>query len=540
MTSNKKIIKIINKSINIIVSIFVILFFLGFFVSTYFKSSNLNGNIMDKNQIHILSSYENKDLENHLLKVGKENKIKLSFTYMSDLDIVKELNNHKEMYDAVWISNSIWLYMLDNFYLTTDSKSISISPVVMGIRKSKADELGLIDKKITNEDILNLIKNKKIKYVMPSVTKTNTGATAYLGFLNTLANSPEVLTDEMLKDENLIERMVGVFSGVERVSGEEDYLETMFLNNNQYEAIISSEASLININKKLLLRNQEPLYLLYPIDGVAINDSTFAFIKNDENLEKKFLKIQEYLLSEEGQMELQKLGRRTWYGGISNKTDKKIFNPDWGINTQEYLITTKYPSKKVMTNAINIYIERLRKPTHVVFCLDYSGSMYNQGITELRNAMEYILDYERASKDQLQFSKYDKITVITFGSDIYDIWESTGKETNKLIRKINIKKPVGTTALYKAINKGIDILERENDDYTKTIIAMTDGAINVGSFNDLRYKYINSKNKVPVYSIMFGEALENELLEIANLTNSKVFDGRSELLKAFKEVRGYN
>ena len=39
---------------------------------------------------------------------------------------------------------------------------------------------------------------------------------------------------------------------------------------------------------------------------------------------------------------------------------------------------------------------------------------------------------------------------------------------------------------------------------------------------------------------MFGDAEEEELHEIANLTNGKVFDGKTGLVEAFKEVRGYN
>ena len=82
-----------------------------------------------------------------------------------------------------------------------DSKSISISPVIMGIKQSKAKSLGLIgNKNVTNEDILRLIKEKKIKYVMNSVTQTNSGATAYLGFLQTLAGNPEVLKEEIAKE----------------------------------------------------------------------------------------------------------------------------------------------------------------------------------------------------------------------------------------------------------------------------------------------------------------------------------------------------
>ena len=39
---------------------------------------------------------------------------------------------------------------------------------------------------------------------------------------------------------------------------------------------------------------------------------------------------------------------------------------------------------------------------------------------------------------------------------------------------------------------------------------------------------------------MFGQAVASELNDIADLSNAKVFDGRTNLLRAFKEVRGYN
>ena len=172
---------------------------------------------------------------------------------MGDLDIVTELNKNSSNYDAVWISNSMWLYMLDNAYLTSNSKSISISPVVFGIKESKAKELNLINNNVTNEMIVNLIKDKKIKYIMPSVTQTNTGATAYLGFLTSLAGNPEILTEEMLQSQDLTNSLINIFSGVERVSGDEKYLEKMFLNSNEYEAVIAAESSLININQNLKL-----------------------------------------------------------------------------------------------------------------------------------------------------------------------------------------------------------------------------------------------------------------------------------------------
>ena len=50
----------------------------------------------------------------------------------------------------------------------------------------------------------------------------------------------------------------------------------------------------------------------------------------------------------------------------------------------------------------------------------------------------------------------------------------------------------------------------------------------------------NVKKDIPIFSIMFGDASSVQLEEIAKLTNAKVFDGRTNLLRAFKEVRGYN
>ena len=530
-----------NKDGNIF-NVFAIFVCIAIFVIISF--SHINSETIKKNSVNtlnILSSYENSVVEDEIIEYAKSIGKRVRFTYMGDLDIVDELDRNSKDYDAVWISNSMWLYLLENSYLTSESKSISVSPVVFGVRKSKAEQLGLIDKNITNVDILNLIREKKIKYVMSSVTQTNTGATAYLGFVSSLAGNPEVLTEEMLYDENLITNLKDVFSGVERVSGDESYLEEMFLKDSNYDSIIASESSLININQELKKQGKEELYLIYPVDGVAINDSTFAFINNNSEKEEIFLNIQKYLLSDDGKNMLEENGQRTWYGGVTNKSDDNVFNAEWGIDTTKYLNVTKFPSKKVITSAINLYIERLRKPTHVVFCLDYSGSMYGEGVEQLTDAMDYILSYEKASKDKLQFSEYDKITVIPFSTRPDAVWNGTGKKTDTLLLNINNQSAYGSTALYDAILKGFEELEDTNDsEYTKTIIAMTDGAINVGTYNSVEKYYKRNNLNIPIYSITFGDAVEYQLEELADLTNAKVFDGKTDLLRAFKDVRGYN
>ena len=482
-------------------------------------------------------------MESYIKKCAKKEGFNVSIDYYGDLEIVDILNDDSSKYDAVWISNSIWLYNLDNSSIITDSKSTFIDPVVLGIEKSKAEELGFVGNDVYNKDILDSVRNGNLKYVMSSVTKTNTGATTYLSFLNSLAGSPEVLTSQHLSNESLVSDLKDLFKGVERVSGDEDYLLKMY-ENGDYNAMFNYESTLINLNKKRVSKGKEPLYLIYPKDGVAINDMPLAYINNDLNdkdKKDKFIKIQEYLRNDEAITKMEKLGYRSWYGGVKENTDKSVFNPDWGIDTSKYLKDMKYPSKKVMSEAINLYIEKLRKPTHVVFCLDVSGSMYGTGLDTLKEAMNYILNYETSSRDKLQFSSLDKITIIAF-DDKYKVYDTKmGDDTDSVISIINNLEAGGATNIYDTSVEALKILSKDDsNEYTKTVILMTDGMSNVGTYRDLEKYYKSSKSSIPIYSITFGDSSEYELNKVARLTNGKVFDGKSGLKEAFMEVRSYN
>lgn len=489
----------------------------------------------------IISSSENKDLEDILRNYAQKNNIDLSLEYAGTIDIMDKLNSGEE-YDAVWTSNSIWLYMLSNSSKVKNSKSTSINPVVFGIKKSKAKELDFIDKDVYTKDILSAIKSKKLKFSMSSATQTNTGATAYLGFVSTLAGNPEILTEKQLESDKLKKDLEELFSGVTRSSGSEEFLEEMFLNRD-YEAVVTYETSIININKKLEAQGKEPLYIVYPKDGVSISDSPFAYIDNsDDGKLEIFNKLQSYVLSNEGQQELVKTGRRVWYGGTNENADKTVFNPDWGIDTTKYIVPVKYPSTSAIKKALGIYQSELRKPIHAVFCLDYSGSMSGSGNSQLVEAMNYILDEEKASVNLLQFSEKDKISVIPFNGGILNKWHiDKGTDTKNLINAIKGLSPTGQTNIYLAASTGLDILKNEDlDKYNASIILMTDGDSNTGTFEELKNKYNSLGKDIPIFSIMFGSASAYKLQDIATLSNAKVFDGRTNLLEAFKQVRGYN
>lgn len=536
-----------NKSkIHLIICVIVILmisYLLNYAIFRENNQKNINSyteEIASKEKFKIISSSENEDIESILQEFAKKEDIILEIEYAGTLEIMEKLNAG-ENYDAVWASDAIWLYMLNDNVTVSESSSTSINPVIFAIKEEKAEELGFIGKEIYTKDIVDAIQNGKLKFSMSNPTQTNTGATAYLGLLSAIAGNPEVLNESHLENENVKEQLKNLFGGLERSSGSEDFLEEMFLNGS-YEAVVTYEASIININKELEKRGEETLYALYPVDGVSVSDSPFAYIDNGDYAKKeKFLKIRDYILSEEGQEKLASLGRRTWYGGINENSDKTVFNPDWGIDTTKYIVPIKFPSTDIIQEALSLYQTELRKPVYAVFCLDYSGSMKGEGYRDLTNAMNYILT-EEAKKDLLQFTEKDKIAVLPFSTNVIDVWTTdNGANTDELLQNISNLKPSGSTNIYDTAIKALEILKDEDaENYNFSIILMTDGLSNMGDEEEFHKFYIGYENEVPIYSIMFGNAYEDELQKIADLTNAKIFDGKTDLLKAFKEVRGYN
>ena len=496
--------------------------------------------VMVERSLKLISSTENQDLEFLIEKFEKANDIEIDVEYAGTLEIMDKLNN-KEYYDAVWTSNSMWLYMLDESVKVTDSKSTSINPVIFAVKESKARELNLIDRDIYTSEIISAIQSGQLKFSMSNPTQTNSGATAYLGLISSIAGNPEVLKFEHMEDDNIKIQLTDLFNGLVRSSGSEEYLETMFLNG-EYDAVVTYESTIINMNQKLSDQGQEILYALYPIDGVSISDSPLAYIDNGEAGKRElFLEFQKYVLSNEGQTALEKEGRRTWYGGVNPSADYEVFDRNWGINTSKYIVPIKMPSTEIIQKALEDYQVKFRRQVYTIFALDYSGSMSGKGYTQLCNAMEYILG-EDAEEDLLQFIDKDKITVIPFSTNVIDVWNTTnGDNTTELCNNILSLRPSGSTNIYDTGIKALEQIRQEDfENYNVSVIIMTDGLSNMGSFDDFKLRYEQEGMAVPFYSIMFGSAFEEELQDIAELTNAKVFDGKTDLLKAFKEVRGYN
>ena len=494
-----------------------------------------------RQSLRILSGSENQELEPILEDFSRESGIRVEMTYQGSLDIMRVLEQDEIAYDAVWPASSLWLNVGDTGHRVKHGESVSISPVVFGIRQSLAEELGFVGREVSVRDILDAITAGKLKFCMTSATQSNSGASAYIGFLYALLGNPDMITEEDLENEQLQSDIQALLSGVDRSSGSSDWLKDMFLEGG-YDAMVNYECLIIQANEELESRGEETLYVVYPYDGLTLADSPLGYVDNgDDDKETAFLELQEYLLSENVQNEIQRTGRRTGYTGISDE-NRDVFRTDWGVQPDRVLSTMRMPSTDVLFQALNLYQTDFKKPSLSIYCLDYSGSMSGKGNEQLVAAMEQLLIQENAEKNFLQASKDEVNVLIFFDDQVLAEYTAVGSgtELEALYDKVESQDTGSGTDMYVAAEEALQVLSHYDlSQYTPAVILMTDG-MSGGSFDAFMEQYQELGEDVPVFSIMFGDADSEQLEELAAATNARVFDGREDLIDAFRKVKGYN
>jgi Ca-activated chloride channel family protein len=382
---------------------------------------------------------------------------------------------------------------------------------------------------------------------MTSASQSNSGASAYLGFLDALLGNPDVITMGDLARPELKRSVRELLAGINRSSGSSGWLKDLFLASN-YDAMVNYEALLIEANQALVKQGREPLQVVYPVDGIVMADSPLGYVDHGVKAkEEAFRKLQAFLLSEAAQKRIAELGRRTGIGGVLTGVDKAVFNPAWGIDTARILSPIKLPASDVILQALTLYQTEFRKPSLTVYCLDFSGSMSgNDGARQLKAAMSLLLDKEKARSYLLQTGQDDRTYVIPFNGHPIAAWQQDGNDPQgmaTLLSEVTQLEPGGNTDIYTPILQGLGYIAQlpDADRYIPAIVLMTDGRSNTGAtLSDLRQTYGSLAKDIPIFCIMFGDASKEQLDEISALSRGRVFDGRKDLVTAFRSVRGYN
>jgi Ca-activated chloride channel family protein len=214
-----------------------------------------------------------------------------------------------------------------------------------------------------------------------------------------------------------IRRFLGT---VHRQTGSSGWLVDLLIEHyERFDAMVNYEALVIEANQRLVTQGQEPLVVFYPTDGLAIADSPLVSIDHQKpQQEKRFLQLQAYLLSDAVQREMLKSGRRVGRVGMTlEAADRRVFNPDWGLDVQRMLSPIPTPSGAGIREALTLFQTAFRKPSLTAYVLDCSGSMRGMGEQQVKDAMRTLLDPDIASQYLLQPSPRDVSIVIFFNTE---------------------------------------------------------------------------------------------------------------------------
>jgi Ca-activated chloride channel family protein len=495
------------------------------------------------NSFTILGGSELKDIETQLNSdIRAATGLDLVFTYSGTLDALDRLAGG-DRFDALWVSHGKYLAMNDALKgrIVAQEKTM-LSPVLLGLKASKARALGWDSREPTWKEISDAAKTGKFTFGMTNPTSSNTGLTAAIGLAAALAKNPDALTEADLKNPGLAD----FFKAQALTSGSSGWLaEAYERDQSKVDGIINYESVLLSENASGRLN--EPFTLVYPTEGIITADYPLMLLNDTKRGE--YDKLIAYLRAKEFQTKM------------SAQTLRRPVNPDAtpaASIPKRTLVELPFPGQASLIDALlDTFLSDVRIPGSSRYLLDLSGSMQGSRIESLKEAMLTLAsDTGAGSQRYARFQKRENVGLVTFNSEpsptrlfpMGSTADENVKARSEIKQFVNSLNAGGATAIYSSLKQALEELSQERSQTGEhryyTVLLMTDGENNRGpSASDFRNWYTDQGDRVRgirVFPILFGEGNARELGPIADMTGGRLFDSKSKSLAAvFKEIRGY-
>jgi len=492
-------------------------------------------------QFSILAGSELKDLEPYFAQIRKQTGVSLQLQYSGTLAGIDRLNAG-ETFDAVWFSHAKYLVLSDAGRQRVKAEErIMLSPVVLGVKQSKARAFGWVDNpNVTWADIAARVKAGQLHYAMTNPTASNSGFSAVIGVAAALSRSASALTEADINSAALHD----FFQGQTLTAGSSGWLaETYTRDQDRLDGMINYESILLSLNRGGKLH--ESLVLVYPKEGIVTAD--YPLVLLNEAKRDAYDRLVAFLRT----AEFQKT--------IMTATFRRPVNSDVSLDPsfpKALIVELPFPaSLGVVDRILDSYLAEQRRPAHSYFLLDVSGSMEGPRVQQLETALRTLVGGDSSLTGRFaRFQPRERVSMLTFSDRIEDRVEfdlGTGNQTTvtrgAIEQFIDSLKTGGRTALFSSLEEtyraALDARTSDAQRYY-SIVLMTDGESNVGDhLADFRRFYESlppDQRDIKVFPIVFGDADRDELTAIATVTGGRLFDGNTAALAAvFKEIRGY-
>lgn len=508
----------------------------------------------------VLATSDLRDAEPLAEMIAKATGIKVKFRWGGTMESTEAVLTGEAKADAAWFANAKYLLSSPQGQQRVKlQEKVMLSPIAVGVSESDARKYGW-DKpglKMTWKDIAAAAKAGRLTYALPNPATSNQGFMALMGVVAAAGGKTEALTAADVDRSAIADFLKGY-----RIPGDNStYLSEQFvaLQGTKVNAFINYESWLLSLNASGKLR--EKLTLIYPYEGVSTADYPFMLI--NEQRRADYLKVVAYLKGEAAQ---------TW---LARQTLRRPIKPELATRFEDVLprhgmqVELPFsPDRALADGLIAAYLNEFRTPIASTFVLDTSGSMLGGGRRQqLVQAIQYMAGADASLTGRIaRLTSRERLWLLPFAETPYGLtgFEVPATKTTRGVEEAadsDAKQKAlgdvrdyadqlqmkGGTALYDAVYQALQHMlnQRAKDPrYQYSVVAFTDGENNKGrTLDEFKADYARLPEDVraiPVFWVLFGEANEAALKELAKLTGGQVFDARKRsLYSVFKDIRAY-
>ncbi|MCX7112018.1 MAG: substrate-binding and VWA domain-containing protein [Proteobacteria bacterium] len=502
--------------------------------------SGCDGQKSASESLTVLAGSELKDMEPLLGEIENKTGIKLQMTYSGTLDGAEKLIAG-EPTDLAWFSHGKYITLVqgDRNRILAQEKTM-LSPVLLGVKESAAKAWGWSDNpKLTWRDIAAKAESGELRYAMADPASSNSGFTALVGVATALSGSSDALAPKDIDQAQL----GGFFKGQQLSAGSSGWLTDAFVKEQaRLNGIINYESVLMTLNRNQRL--DEQLVLIYPQEGIITADYPLMLINGEKR--EAYNKLVAYLTSPEFQQKMME------------QTLRRPVIPQVKLSAEfatPLLVELAFPNDlAAIDKLLFAYEDKHRRSSHAYFVLDVSGSMAGARMQSLQTALKNLTGQDQTLSGRFsRFRSRETLTFIPFDNQVYPAKTFTindpasqGADMQAVRAYIDSLQPKGQTGIYQALQAAYRMaLEARHKDPDRfySIVLMTDGENNAGLSEDGFAQFIAAlapqDRGIKTFTILFGDASQEGMKQLAEITEGRLFDGRESLNQAFKTIRGY-
>ena len=493
----------------------------------------------------ILAGSELKDIEPLLPALEQATGLRVVFKYAGTLEAVERLQSG-ESFDGAWLASNRYALLTPGVKeKILASERTMLTPVVLGLKQSKAKTLGWLDASgqprpgVTWKDIAQAAEKGQFSFGMTSPSASNTGFSGLIGLAAELADKGDALEEKDIDAK----RLTAFFKAQTLTAGSSGWLAQAYVKEQAHiDGMINYAASLHALNASGQLA--EPLSLIYPQEGILTADYPLMLLNNARRAD--YDKLLAFVRS------------AAFQTPMTQQTFRKPVATEVAFDAKLYpstLIELPFPARLAVIDAVlQAFDDQIRRPADSSFVLDISGSMRGDRLAQMKTALLGLTGVDSTLSGRFaRLREREKISLLAFDDSVrpaqnFTLQAKQREQAEQAIRDyVNALQAGGGTAVFSAAQSAYQAaLARRKLDAGRfySVVLLTDGESNQGlSGSDFAtwYGALPEADKgLRIYAIQFGEASADQLEALASLTGGRVFNAtRTPLAQVFKEIRGY-